>query len=261
MKIPSLKIKYTIVALLLFITFNCKNKTKNTDLAFTLIDRDSYFIDSYNSIGIYRLNSTRKPMDGYYVVGNTTQKWEEFNVKEGVLNGDYILFHNTGEIYTHSKYLNGKLHGEENKYYLSGELQKTANYNHGTLYGQITSYFESGQIQSESKIENEKTIESIRYNIIGGIESQMFIEDGKSITQNIKDGKVFSEEISSNYDDFEAVKFYNDDGSLKVFLQMLHERDDFYLIERNKEGKEIKRINAKKNPQAVLEYQQYLGGF
>ena len=247
--------------LLIVLLFGCKNPDNSDKSNFKLIPRNSYFTDNHNGISVYRENETRKPMDGYYVVGDKTTKWEEFNVTKGVLSGDYIIFHNNGNMFSQSKYLNGKLHGEEKTYTLSGILSKASNFNHGIRYGKDLSYFENGQIQSESKIKNEEVIESVTYNNIGEIKSQMFIKDGRKITQNIKAGKVFFEQISSTYDSFEAMKFYNEDGSLKIYLRMLEEDDKGYLIELDDNGDEIKRINVKANPQEAMKYFQYMKEF
>lgn len=244
--------------LLIILLFACKNPDKSS---FNLIPRNSYFTDSFNGISVYRDNETRELMDGYYIVGDKINKWEEFNVTEGILNGEYIIFHNNGNIFSESTYLKGKLHGEEKTYSLSGVLSKVRNFSHGILYGKDLSYFENGQIRSESKIKDEKIIESISYNMIGEIESQMFIEDGRKITQNIKAGKVFFEQISSTYDDFEAMKFYNEDGSLKKYLRMLEDGDKSFIIELNENGNEIKRIDVKANPQEAMKYFQYMKSF
>ncbi|MFS4483422.1 toxin-antitoxin system YwqK family antitoxin [Hyunsoonleella sp. 2307UL5-6] len=237
------------------------NKKQGKGLSFELIPRNSYFIDAYQGIEIYRFNDDKKLMDGYFVVGNEGVKWEEFNVEEGILNGDYILYHSNGKKFTYSKYKQGKKHGEEKTYYISGALKTLKNYSNGVLFGKNTNYFESGQIQSESKIEKEKIIESISYDIIGGIQSQMFIKDGRKITQNVKLGKIYAEHIVSTYDDFDAMKFYNEDGSLKVFIRMFEENERGYLIELNENEEEIKRIDIQANPEEILKYQQYLAPF
>jgi len=200
-------------------------------------------------------------MDGYYVIGDKFKKWEEFNVNQGILNGDFILFHDNGEIFRHSIYLNGKLHGEEKIYYMSGSLKRLNNYSNGIRYGKTTEYFETGQILSESKVENNEVIESIAFNNIGQITSQMFIKEGREIRQNIKNGKVVYEQISSNYDNFEAMRFYNEDGGLAIYLRMLEEENKSYLIELHENENEIKRVDVKSNPQELLKYQKYLIGF
>lgn len=96
-----------------FITLlNCKEKVADDFLNFTLIEKNSYFIDSYNGISVYRDNETRKPLNGYYVVGDKFKKWEEFKVENGILNGTSIVFHDNSEIFSEAIYLNGKLNGE-----------------------------------------------------------------------------------------------------------------------------------------------------
>ena len=240
--------------------FNCKDKADTNSEDFILIPKNSYSTSSYDGIQVYKLNDPKSLMNGYYVIGDKFTKWEEFNVKEGILQGDYIVFHQNGEKFSHSQYLNGKLHGKDSMYYLSGKPKSVKTYNRGVMYGNSLEFFESGQLRSESKIEDEKVIESVSYNIIGEIESQMFIEDGKRINQNLRNGKLFSEQISSTYDNFEAMKFYNDDGSLGLYLRMLNEDDKSYLIELDEDNNEIKRIDVKANPQALLEYQEFLKG-
>ena len=218
--------------------FGCNNKISKQDTKFNLISKNSYLIDYYNGLSIYRLKETKKPMDGYYVIGDKFKKWEEFNVNQGILNG--------------------KLHGEEKIYYMSGSLKRLNNYSNGIRYGKTTEYFETGQILSESKVENNEVIESIAFNNIGQITSQMFIKEGREIRQNIKNGKVVYEQISSNYDNFEAMRFYNEDGGLAIYLRMLEEENKSYLIELDENENEIKRIDVKSNPQELLKYQKYL---
>ena len=84
------------------VLISCKQEKKSS--GFTLIERNSYFMDSYNGIIVYRDNETKKPMDGYFIVGNKYTKWEEFDLTNGILNGDDIVFHDNGEIYTRSTY-------------------------------------------------------------------------------------------------------------------------------------------------------------
>lgn len=252
-----------IINLLSFIilSISCKNDTANTDNSFTLKGRNSYFVDSYNGISIYRDNESRKPLNGYYVIANESTKWEEFNVENGVLNGDYIIYHNNGKKFSEAKYVKGKLHGEEKTYSITGALSKLCTYRHGVRYGETITYYDNGNIESKSKIENDKTVESVSFDLIGNIESQMFIKDGRSITQTIKSGKVLTEQISSNYDSFEAMKLYNEDGTLKFYLRMLEDGDNNYLIELDENEDELKRIDVKANPQEAMKYFQYLQAY
>lgn len=248
---------FTLTALLFLIPFffNCKSKEKGNNDSFNFIEHGSYSINNQNSQSIYVLDN--KIMDGYYVVGNELSKWEEFEVENGILNGDYIIFHPNGLVFSHTIYKNGKRHGEEKIFSQSGSLKSISNYENDKLYGIKKTYFESGQLESETKIENEKPIESVTYDIIGNISSQSFIKEGRTIIQNIKGGKVMSETISSNYDNFEAVKLYNEDGSLKLFIRMISDDDNAYIIELDENENEIKRVDLKANPQEAYNYQKY----
>jgi len=256
MKANIFKNRTTIIAFLLIVS-SCKQPISKPDLSFVFLERNSYNTSSVNGLTIYRLNDKGKLMDGYYVVGNELVKWEEFEVDNGLLNGDYIIFHPNGEIYSHSKYLNGKQNGEEKIYFLSGKLKSLKTYRHDVLVSEVLEYFESGQVRTKSKIENGEIIESVTYDLIGTIINQMFIKDGYTIHQKIEKGRVFSEQLSSNYDNFEAMKFYNEDGSLKLFLRMLIDGDKNYLIELDENNKEIKRIDVKANPEKAMEYSAY----
>lgn len=257
MNLPTTTVRVLLFCAL-FSLFNCNNKASKDHTEPNYIPRNSYFVDSYNKVKVYRDNSTREPMDGYFIVGNKTTKWEEFHIKEGLLYGDYVFYHQNGEKFMHSSYKRGKLHGEEITYFSSGKLKKVSNYKNGLLNGKVISYFENGQILSESVLKDNQPITSISYNDTGDIESKMFIEEGKNITQSIKNGKVFKEQISSNYDNFEGVKFYNDDNTMKIYLQMVDEGKDTYLVELNEEGKEIKRINFATNPREISKYRKYI---
>ncbi len=257
MNLPT-RTTYVLLFCVLLSLFSCNDKGRKNNNEPTFIPRNSYFVDSYDGIKVYRDNIYRKPMDGYFIVGDKTTKWEEFHIQDGLLYGDYIFYHQSGEKFMHSTYNKGKLHGEEKTYFLSGKLKKVSNYKNGVLNGKTISYFENGQIISESEFKENQPITSITYNDAGEIESKMFIKDGKSITQSIKNDRVFKEQISSNYDDFEGVKFYNDDNTMKIYLQMVDEGEDTYLVELNEEGKEIKRVNLATNPREVSKYRKYI---
>lgn len=243
----------TILLITLFLT--CKNEVQESDSSFILIHRNGHTTSPINGYQVYILSKDKKPMDGYYVVGNELKKWEEFEVKNGILNGDYITYHPNGNRASKSIYKNGELHGKDSSFYTTGNLNSVKNYSNGKLVGTALRYFETGQINGKSIYENEEVVESISYDLLGTITSQTFIKDNRTITQTIKNGAVFSERISSNYDTYEAMKLYNEDGSLKHFFQMSEDDDGnpiIYVLDENE--KVIEKINAKDNPQEILKY-------
>jgi antitoxin component YwqK of YwqJK toxin-antitoxin module len=253
-KIMLLK-KYSLLITLSLILFGCKSeKETSKDDSFTFIERNSYLVDSYNGLDYYRLAETTKLMDGYYVVGDETKKWEEFECKKGVLNGDYIVFHENGEIFSFSKYANGKLNGEELRYDPLGNLTKKSMYKNGVLVDSQFTYFDTGKVESEIKYENGQKVETLYYNMLGHIVSQSYIKNSRTITQRLKDGKLYSEMVSSNYDDYETIKFFNEDGSTKAYLRKIEERDSLFIVELNDDGKEIKRVNVQSNPVEAAQY-------
>ncbi len=234
---------------------SCNFSKDNTkDDSFTFIGRNAYTTNSYNGMEYYRLNKTKEFMDGYYVVGNEVSKWEEFEVKKGLLNGDYIVFHPNGEIFSKTQYGNGKRDGLELNYSAVGVLIKKSTYKNDILIGSQYSYFDNGKIRSESKYKDGKRIETLNYNLLGHITSQSFIKDGRTITQRITGGKVFSEHVKSNYDAYETFKFFNEDGSTKLYLRQLEQNDTMYILELNDEGEETKRVDLKANPQEAIKY-------
>lgn len=236
---------------------SCKEVKKENPDAFIFMPQASYTIDSYNGVAIHRLEDNGEIMNGYYVIGNDFGKFEEFNVIDGILNGVSLTFHDNNEIYSKTNYVHGKKHGEDFTNYRSGKLQKRSNYSNGTLVGTTQYFYESGQLQTESKIENELVVESATYDIIGNIVSQQFIENSRTITQNIQHGKITFENIESNYDAFNATKFYDSDGHLELFIRMYDDGSDKYLIELDENENEIKRINIKKNPNEFLKYRSF----
>ncbi|WP_179009353.1 toxin-antitoxin system YwqK family antitoxin [Winogradskyella forsetii] len=245
----------TLILISILLVIGCKSSEKDKkDQSFTFIGRNDYTINSYNGLAYYRLNKTKKFMDGYYVVGSEMTKWEEFEFKEGLLNGDYIVFHPNGEMSSQSKYSNGKKHGDELLYFANGVLNSKSTFKNDVLVGSKYTYFENGKVQSESKIEDGKPIETQYFNILGNIVAQSFIKDGRTITQKIVEGKIYSEMVSSNYDTYETIKFYNEDGSTKIYLQRIEENETMYILELDDDGNEIKRVDVKANPQEAMKY-------
>lgn len=252
-------LKFTfLIAINTLFLLGCKSSEKDkSEDSFTFIGRNAYTINYYNGLEYYRLNETQKFMDGYYVVGDKMSKWEEFEFKEGLLNGDYIVFHPNGEIFSHTLYANGKKHGDELLYYPDGVLNSKKTYQNDVLVGSTYSYFQSGNVQSESKIEDGESIETQYFDLLGNIVSQRFIKDSRTITQKIVEGKIYSEMVSSNYDDYETIKFFNDDGSTKIYLQRKEEKESFYIIELDENGDEILKVDVKANPDAAMKYYPY----
>ncbi len=235
---------------------SCNKNENKEDQSFTLISKDDFFVE-YGSYEIYKDAKTKKVLNGYYVIGNGLVKWEEFNVENGVLNGIYLFYHNNGNISIKSNYVKGKLQGEEIYYYPSGAIQQKHSYKNGVILGLQTHYYEGGQKKTESKYINGKSNESTSYDLVGNITSQSFLKDGLSIRQQIRNGKLISETISSTYDDYEAMKFYNEDGSLKHHLRMIENNEIPIIIELDDKGNEIKRLNIKENPQKAIEYMPF----
>lgn len=251
--------KHTYFMILCTIIISSCKEVKAVDPdAFIFLPEASYTIDSYNGVAVHRLEGSGKVMNGYYVIGNDFGKFEEFNVIDGILNGVSLTFHNNNEIYSKTNYVRGKKHGEESTYYRSGKLQKKSNYVNGVIVDKTQWFYETGQLQTESKIENELEIESTTYDILGNIVSQRFIEDSRTITQTIQNGKITSENIESNYDSFSAIKFYDSDGNMEVFIRMYDDGTDQFLIELDENENEIKRIDVKKNPKEALKYRSFL---
>ncbi|WP_299108592.1 hypothetical protein [uncultured Winogradskyella sp.] len=253
------KIKQIIILTVTSLFFLCCNSSgkDKKDESFTFIEKGSYTINTYNGLAYYRLNKTKEFMDGYYVVGNEMSKWEEFEFKEGLLNGDYIIFHPNGEMFSHTQYSNGKKHGEESMYFPDGVLNSKSTFNNDILTGSKFTYYETGKIQSESKIEDGESVETQHFDLLGNIISQSFIRDGRTITQKIVEGKIYSEMVSSNYDSYETMKFFNEDGSTKIYLQQVVENETMYVLELDENGNEIKRIDLKANPQEAFKYASY----
>ncbi len=236
---------------------SCNKTQKIEDLSYTFLERHGYYIDSYNGIFIHRLNESDAIMDGYYVISNEFGKAEEFNVDNGILNGESLAFHSNNEIYSKTNYVNGKRQGEYRSYYPSGKLQKKTFYSNDILVGPTEEFFESGQLQTLSKIEDGHIVESTSYDIIGTIVSQSFEQDNRTHQQKIQNGKIAVEEITSNYDDYNAIKFFDQNGDLEIFIRMKTENDERFIIELDDKGDEIKRVNIKKNPEAALKYTSY----
>ena len=251
------KLLLQIVALSL--VFGCAEQKKSKDDSFIFLEEHSYVVDNINGIPYYKLRENNKIMHGYYVIANDYGKSEELNLVNGVQQGVSMVFHNNNEVFSKTHYKNGKPHGFEHTYYMSGALNTKKQFENGIATGKFISYYETGQLSSESIIRDGETVESTSYDLLGNIRQQTFIEDSRTISQRIDHGRITIEHISSNYDDFEATKFYDDNGNMEVYLRFIKDDDYHVLVELDASENEIKRINLNENPEAVKAYSRFLG--
>ena len=81
----------------------------------------------------------------YYESGN---KMAERVYKNGILNGDFIRYNESGLITSSSKYVNGELQGQQ-KGYKNGILSYTVEYKNNLISGDQIFYYESGVISGK----------------------------------------------------------------------------------------------------------------
>lgn len=95
---------------------------------------------------------------GYIIVETHSNKKPKIvtEVKNGVMEGEFITNYEDGQIKSKSFIKNDKLHGNSSDYYTSGELEIEGCYNSGKKIGVWKSYYKNGKIRIEEEYSNDK---------------------------------------------------------------------------------------------------------
>ena len=249
--------KENIVKSLLFLGIlslsACQEEIKESSDSVTYIERNGYYTTQQGGHTVYRLNEKGRLMDGRYVVGNEKNKWEEFEVKQGVLNGGYMTYHPNGNRSDFNHYKDGVLNGPAKTFFLSGKLQDSSYYKNNVKVGEITKFYESGEIKAVTKLADGKPNGTVRYDEAGTKIGEQYAEGGYMVDKSFKDGKVTKETISSEYDDFEAIKLYDDTGAMTHYFRMVEGNDKLEMIFLDENKKEVKRYNSKQHRSKMME--------
>lgn len=82
--------------------------------------------------------------------------FEESHFKNGVLNGERIIFFPSGEKEIVENYENGIFNGPYSTFYNNGQLNLVANYIEGDMEGLVKRYYDTGELMEEVSFVNSE---------------------------------------------------------------------------------------------------------
>ena len=101
--------------------------------------------------------------DGYVYKKFSTKKFTgkvigqiQYTVVDGLREGEYTAFLESGALYQKGSYQNGKKSGRWETYFNNGQLMYFVNYRNGLLEGPVEHYYRNGQIQMKGSHQNDK---------------------------------------------------------------------------------------------------------
>lgn len=124
-------------------------------------------------IVFFNKNNIKLP-NGYYK--NT---YREFTISNGKINGEYIIYHNDGQILMKCNYVNGKLNGEQINFYEKDKLFSKSNFIEDDLDGEYIYYHLNGEISLKCYyVKNQKHGKYIEYDDKGNIKKIFMYNNG-----------------------------------------------------------------------------------
>ena len=151
--------KYTVRLFFLLtaiIFFNCSQKYNSGR-------------DLYTKGGLIYKTGEKKPFTGK-VRGEANNKVVEYEVKNGVKNGEFILYFPNGNVEIKGKIIDGKNEGQWDYYYSNKSLESQGNFKNDLVDGKWVWYFPNGNLKEKGKYVNGKRQgEWLSYNDDGGL--------------------------------------------------------------------------------------------
>ena len=87
--------------------------------------------------------------------GKSTGLWNS-SIKNGKMEGEWVIFWPNGQLQTRSNYKNGEWEGVYVSYWGDGKLWGKGNYKNGAEEGEWISYYDNGQLSSKGSYKNGK---------------------------------------------------------------------------------------------------------
>jgi antitoxin component YwqK of YwqJK toxin-antitoxin module len=236
--------KYLIVALLGLFIISCNQVGEVVDKVQMLrkqtitADDYHYVVDSKKRRGF--VTSDNEIMNGHYLVLRDNLPYEEFQIKDGFLNGFHILFDDKGVVSVESTYAYSYLEGPSITYFANGVIQNEVTYKHNKKFGDEISYDPNGNITyKKSKVE--------------GVDYEQFYDQGRRIaTKFIKTIDEVTYDLIVKLDNFENIEI--------VLGRISGEENipDLYIF--NASFELVEKINAKEDLQRLMYYMSAIRG-
>ncbi len=134
---------FFIIFFFAFTLISCDQK-KNDNLGQPLILRDGL---------LYKDSTSAVPFTGRHK-SRVMDKIIEYEVKDGIKNGDFILYYPNGKIEMQGKLVNDKNEGEWKYYLPDGTLQTTGSYVNDLPESTWTWFYQDGKIFEQGNFKN-----------------------------------------------------------------------------------------------------------
>jgi len=163
----------------------CNNKKNILKLFFLLIIIISFSCgekyvsgrELYTKNGLIYKIGEKKPFTGK-VKGKADNNTIEYEVKDGLKDGDFILYFPNGNIEMKGKIVDGENEGEWNYYYPNRLLESQGKFKDDLVDGKWVWYFPDGNLKEEGKyVEGKREGEWLSYNDGGGLYIRRYFKD------------------------------------------------------------------------------------
>jgi len=133
--------------------------------------------DLYTKDGLIYKIGEKKPFTGI-VKGKANKKVVEYEVKNGLKDGEFILYFTNGNVEIKGKIVDGENEGEWNYYYANKLLQSQGGFKNDLVDGKWVWYFPNGNLKEEGKyVDGKREGEWLSYNDGGGLYIKRYFKD------------------------------------------------------------------------------------
>ena len=125
---------------------------------------------------IYKIGE-KKPFTGK-VKGKANNKAIEYEVRNGLKDGEFVLYFPNGNIEIKGKIVEGENEGQWNYYYPNRSLESQGNFKDDLVNGKWLWYFPNGNLKEEGKyVAGEREGEWFSYNDDGSLYIKRYFKD------------------------------------------------------------------------------------
>ncbi len=145
--IHSTNARFMLLGFLSLLTLSCNEiieEVRQRQIETITYSDYTYDIDSKNRKGF--LDKENKPMTGHFIVVHDSIKAEEFQLKDGFLNGLHRFYNREGALVWERHFSNNIRDGVQKSFYPTGELKSEVTYIEGRRESDKLGYAEDGTI-------------------------------------------------------------------------------------------------------------------
>ena len=159
--------------ILIVLIFTCFKSIAQTDTTYFGKDWNECSKEVATYYNITSLVNGKYITKDYFISGQLQMIGEVFSPLTNVKNGNFIFYHENGNIKSEGNYILGKKEGEYKWYFKNGNKEAVENYSKGKLEGKYIEYFANGNINYKVNYKNDKLEGDAEYYHLNGENSQI----------------------------------------------------------------------------------------